>query len=215
MCRSCEENALILTIGAGGIASSFYGIKIPKWQCDVRDRTAVLDVIGKFKPAVVIVTAGISNPDRIENAWHENEINVNLVGSFNVAQAAIQHHVKTMIFIASVAGLHGKPGHAAYSASKAGVISLVQSLGHEGFNAYSIAPGRVNTKMRSKDYPLDVEGSRLEPSRIWEVVQKCIEGYYTPGDCIMVRKIGLERIVEEVVPTPWHEELRVGLPVTI
>ena len=182
---------------------------------DIRDRVGVQSVIEKFKPSVVIVTAGVSNPDRIEDSWFEFEISTNLVGAFNVAQACIHHRVKTTIFIASVAGLFGKPNHSAYSASKAGIISLVQSMAMEGHSCFAISPGRVDTPMRQKDYPLDTPGSRLEPKRIWEVVQKIIEGQYESGSNVMIRKEGLSTVHEEVVLTPYRDILRVGQPLTI
>lgn len=206
---------MILTLGAGGMSEPFDGIKVPQSECDVRNRLDVLTTIAQYEPETVILTAGVSNPGPIETARYEDEIEINFLGAFNVAQACVRSDVQTLIFIASVAGLFGKPNHSAYSATKAGVISLVQSLAMEGHNAYAISPGRVNTPMREKDYPADTPGSRLEPERIWQVVQAILHGDYSPGDNVVCRKQGLVTITEQVAPTPWKQNLRVGLPVTI
>lgn len=205
----------ILTLGAGGMSEAFDGIKIPQSECDVRDIGDVSDVIHEHQPDVVIMTAGVSNPDTMEHARFEDELTTNLLGAFNIAQIAINCDVQTMIFIASVAGLYGKPYHAAYSASKAGVISLVQSLAMEGHDAYAISPGRVDTPMRQKDYPHDLLGSRLSPDHIWQVIRKILDGRYSSGDNVLIRKVGLTDIIEEVTPVRWRDILKVGQPVTI
>ena len=206
---------MILILGAGGMAEAFDGVSVPQSVCDVRDLTAVMQTLGTYDPDVVILTAGVSNPNPIERASVEEEIGTNMLGAFNVAQACVWAGVKTMIFVASVAGLYGKPIHSAYSATKAGVISLVQSLAMEGHNAYAVSPGRVDTPMREKDYPQDQPGSRLEPDHVWSVIKEILRGDYEPGSNVMIRKQGFTEIIKKVVPTPMRDELRVGEPVTI
>ena len=208
-----------LIIGGGGIAEAIKerigGKIVERKECDVSILAQVIDPIKDNKPDTVIFTAGISNPGPIKEVDPEFEILTNLLGAFNVARVCIGAHVKTMIFIASVAGLYGKPNHAGYSASKAGVISLVQSLAMEGHNAYAISPGRVDTPMRQKDYPNDTPGSRLPASKIAEVVEEILNGDYRSGDNMVIRKIGLDTIIKKVAETPWKDELAVGQPVTI
>lgn len=206
---------MILTLGAGGMSEAFEGIKVPQSQCDVRRPRDIACALEQYRPSVLILTAGVSNPDIIEWCRYEDEINTNLLGAFNVAQMATIYQVPMLIFISSVAGLYGKPNHSAYCATKAGVISLVQSLAMEGHQAYAVSPGRVNTPMRDKDYPNDTEGSRLEPVHVWNVIQEIINGIYESGSNIMIRKQGLIEIIKKVVPTPMRDELRVGQPVTI
>jgi short-subunit dehydrogenase len=57
----------------------------------------------------------------------------------------------TLVGIASVAGIRGLPGHAAYSLSKAGVISFCESLRVEcrpfGVRVVTIAPGYIDTPL--------------------------------------------------------------------
>lgn len=202
-----------LIFGGGGIASALTG---EVTYGDVRDIGLVDEIMEMHKPDIVINCAGVSYAGPIRHKYYEREIEINLIGSFNIAQACVWNNVKTMIFIASVAGLYGKPNHAAYCASKAGVISLVQSLAMEGYDAYAISPGRVNTPMRERDYPNDTPGSRLEPSDIAGVVQEILDGKFDPGDNIIIRKEGLTKIIREVDKgEPWREKLKVGQPVTI
>lgn len=205
-----------LIFGGGDIAKAIGGTIVEKSDCDVTQFAQVKGFIDGHMPDVVIVTAGVSYPSEIWNStgWRE-EIEVNLIGAFNVAQAATITGIPCLIFIASVAGLYGKPKHSGYSASKAGVISLVQSLAEEGYNAYAISPGRVNTKMRQKDYPGDTPGSRLTSEQVADVVHDILEGKYKSGDNILIRKVGLDMVVKKVAPTPWRDELAVGQPVTI
>lgn len=57
----------------------------------------------------------------------------------------------SIINMSSVVGVHGNAGQANYSASKAGMIGLAQSvareLGSRGIRANAIAPGFIATEM--------------------------------------------------------------------
>ena len=57
----------------------------------------------------------------------------------------------TLVGIASVAAIRGLPGHGAYCASKAGVVSYCESLRGElrgsGVRVVTIAPGYVDTPL--------------------------------------------------------------------
>lgn len=213
----------VLIFGGGGIAQGIGRVMsatiLEKRDVDVRMMGAVATAVQQRRPEVVVNCAGVSYVHEIggchPDAW-EQDVFVNLIGSYHVARACCAFGVQTMIFIASVAGMYGKPNHSSYCASKAGVISLVQSLAMEGHNAYAISPGRVDTPMRERDYPNDTPGSRLSPEQIGGVVQEIIRGEHTPGDNIVIRKQGLTEVIREVDRgEPWRETLRVGKPVTI
>lgn len=201
----------------------FDSVSLSIYACDVRVKESVIKFVQKFSPEVIINYAGISSiyaMDKIGNylvtrPYHE-EIVTNLIGSFHIAEFA--HPDTVLIFIASVAGLYGKAEHAGYCASKAGVISLVQSLGMEKRKAYAISPGRVHTTMREKDYPGEDPRTRLERSQITEVIEDCVAGKYDPGDNIIIRKIGYETHLKVDKGEPWKEYLNVqpiGTPKTI
>ena len=187
-------------------------VNIPKEECDVRDALQVRNTLKKYKPDVIVNCAGISHVQVVKDSnidyWKE-EIDVNLVGSFIVARESINSGVKTMIFIASVAGMYGKPEHSGYSASKSGVISFVQSLGFEGYKAYSVSPGRVDTKMRENDYPGEDKRTRLSTLQVAEVVKECIDGKYEPGDNIIIRKKGFTKLKRVDKGQPWKKYLNV------
>jgi len=208
-----------LVFGGGDMARAIGGVILGKDKCDVRIYKKVLENMERFKPDTVVVTAGISHVANIKDSIPENwqeELEVNLLGSYHVAKAAADCGVKNMVFIASVAGLFGKPNHSGYSASKGGVISLVESLAMEGYNAYAISPGRVDTKMRQHDYPNDLPGTRLETNEIAKVVKDIEAGKYTSGDNIIIRRIGFETAPIKVDRNEgWRAELRVGEPVTL
>ena len=187
-------------------------VNIPKEECDVRDALQVRSTLEKYKPDVIVNCAGISHVQVVKdsniNYWKE-EIDVNLVGSFIVARESINSGVKTLIFIASVAGMYGKPEHSGYSASKSGVISFVQSLGFEGYDAYSISPGRVDTKMRENDFPGEDKRTRLSTLQVAEIVKECVDGKYKPGDNVIIRKRGFKKLKRVDQGQPWKKYLNV------
>ena len=187
-------------------------VNVPKEECDVRDYNQICATLEKYKPDVIVNCAGISHVQVVKDSnidhWKE-EIDVNLTGSFLIARASINWNVKKMIFIASVAGMYGKPEHSGYSASKSGVISFVQSLGFEGYDAYSVSPGRVDTKMREHDYPGEDKRTRLSTLQVAEVVKECIDGKYEPGDNIVIRKRGFTKLKRVDKGQPWKKYLNV------
>jgi NAD(P)-dependent dehydrogenase (short-subunit alcohol dehydrogenase family) len=195
---------------------------VSKEQCDVRDQISVRETLKLVNPEVIVNCAGISHVQRCLNSnpdfWKE-EMDVNLFGSYLIAREALTINPKIkMIFIASVAGLYGKAEHSGYSASKAAVISLVQSLGMEKHYAYSISPGRVDTKMREKDFPGEDKRTRLTTLQVAEVVRDCVNGKYEPGDNIIVRKRGFRSLKRVDKGQPWKVYLNVqpiGTPKTI
>ncbi len=80
---------------------------------------------------------------------------VNLQGSFILAKALLPHMMKRnygrILLIASIAGKEGNAGMVSYSATKAGVIGLVKSIGKEyaetGITINSLAPAVIKTPM--------------------------------------------------------------------
>ena len=103
--------------------------------------------------------AGISGglvPFFEETVEHWTEVlKVNLIGTFLLAKYAAQEMVKhkrgSIICTASVAGLRSGAGGVPYSASKAGVISLVQTVANQltgtGVRINAICPGLIETGM--------------------------------------------------------------------
>ena len=103
---------------------------------------------------VVYANAGISGglvPLFEQTVEHWQEIlRVNLIGPFLALKHAGQHMVKqgsgSIVCTASVAGLRANAGGNPYSASKAGIISLVQTAANSFFGSGEI--GRASCRER-------------------------------------------------------------------
>lgn len=80
-------------------------------------------------------------------------LDVNLVGSFITARAAVERMAETLaiVNITSVSGLRGNHGSAAYGASKAGLKLLSEvmavELAHRDVRINCVAPGPLDTPM--------------------------------------------------------------------
>jgi len=134
------------------------------YSLDVRDstmlQTAAQDFIARFgAPNIVIASAGVSRGTLTEHqediAAFQAVMDINVMGmvhTFNPFIAAMrQAGHGQLVGVASVAGIRGLPGAGAYSASKAAVISYLESLRVE-MQAYDIkvttvAPGYIRTPM--------------------------------------------------------------------
>lgn len=178
----------IILGGSSDISKEIRGKHISKEDCDVTNFYDVGDSITEYCPKEIVVCSGYIHPQPLDNAsgeWAE-ELNVNLYGAFNVA---INGGKKAkIVFIGSTSGLHGRAGWAGYCASKAGVISLVQSLAAEGHEAWCVSPGRVNTKMRRSLFPDEDPKTLLDPKEVAAVVEDCFKGKYKSGANIIIRR---------------------------
>jgi len=116
---------------------------------------AALSALGKID--ILVNNAGIAGAnaptvDYPVDEW-ERVLKVNLTSQFLCCRAIAPHMVKQkygrIVNIASVAGKEGNPNAVAYSASKAGVISLTKSLGKElardGVSVNCITPAAAKT----------------------------------------------------------------------
>jgi len=118
---------------------------------------------GQGVPDVVIANAGISvgvdtavreDLDVIARTFATN--NVGLAATFHPFIAAMTaRRSGALVGIASVAGIRGLPGHGAYCASKAAVISYCESLRGElrpaGVKVVTIGPGYIDTPLTQQN----------------------------------------------------------------
>lgn len=97
---------------------------------------------------------GIKHVVELSDETWNKVIAVNLTGVFNMCKAVAKQMIKQgqggkVINVASIAGKAPTAGGAAYSASKAGVINLTQTLALElapyKINVNAICPGRIVT----------------------------------------------------------------------
>ena len=118
-------------------------------------------------PAVVIANAGISvgidtahraDLDAMAQLFATN--NIGLAASFHPFIEPMRVRGSgVLVGIASVAGIRGLPGHGAYCASKAAVISYCESLRGElrgtGVRVLTLSPGYIDTPLTRKNkYPM-------------------------------------------------------------
>ncbi len=125
-----------------------------------------LDLFGGIN--TVINCAGIGDPGKMLSkkgpmplASFNRVVQINLVGTFNVARLAVAEMVNNkpnedgekgvIINTASVAAFDGQIGQPAYAASKAGVVGMTLPMAREcaeyGIRVMTIAPGIFNTPM--------------------------------------------------------------------
>ena len=151
---------------------------------DVTEPNDVYNVVRAMNPDQIVNCAGVIYPG--VDMGYIKEIGVNLTGSFNIARS-LKKDTKC-VFIGSTSGLRGRAGWEGYSASKAGVISLVQSLADDGYQVWCVSPGRVKTKMRKRLFPDEDQNTLLDPSDVASVVEDCFAGKYKPGVNIVIRR---------------------------
>lgn len=111
------------------------------------------------KVDVLVNSAGITGPNLPTWEYPADQwskvLQVNLTGTFHCCRSAIPYMRDAgygrIVNVASVAGKEGNPNASAYSASKAGAISLTKSLGKElassGVLVNCVTPGAVRTPL--------------------------------------------------------------------
>jgi NAD(P)-dependent dehydrogenase (short-subunit alcohol dehydrogenase family) len=140
-------------------------------QADAGSEAAVRDLVEQVVKQhggldIFFANAGISGgfasiAEQTEADWAEI-LRVNLIGPFLAIKYAAPLIAKrgggAIVCTASVAGLRSGAGGAAYSASKAGVINLVQNaaqqLSGSGVRVNAICPGLIETGMTKPLYDM-------------------------------------------------------------
>ena len=151
-------------------------------RCDAGSEGEVRDLIKKVvseqgKLDIFFANAGVSGgfasiADQTAEDWAEI-LRINLIGPFLAIKYAAPRMKEggSIVCTASVAGLRSGAGGAAYSASKAGVINLVQAaaqqLSGSGIRVNAICPGLIETGMTKPIY--DMARDRGQESRIGEL----------------------------------------------
>lgn len=219
--RSVNAAAAVGALEDNGIEAMFL-------RLDIGDAPAVVDAFAALDQVDVLVNnAGYSSHHVLRlttpESWAE-EINGNLNGAFNCAHAAIARmQPRGQGVIINIASVNGQSalGDPAYSAAKAGMISLTrtlaQEMGKHGIRANCVMPGTVRTPLwrerAQKDpdvlkrlerwYPM---GRIVEPEEVAAVVgflasdaASAVSGAVIPVDCglssgniVMTRELTLE-----------------------
>ena len=145
-------------------------------QADIADREAVnkmvAEVTVELGPIDLLVNnAGAvvdTNFDELTPEQWDLAIAINLTGTFNVIWAVkdgmIERKFGRIVNVSSIAALAVRPNQLAYSAAKAGVISLTKSccepFAQHNIRINSVAPGLIATDMASEVSPEMLEHLR-------------------------------------------------------
>lgn len=142
------------------------------YALDVRDASAVQTAAQDFisrcgVPDIVIANAGVSVGTLTEHAedtdTFQQVVDINVLGAVKTFQPFLlpmrDAGCGTLVGIASVAGFRGLPGAGAYSASKAALLSYLESLRVElhnsGVRVGAVCPGYIKTPMTEiNPYPM-------------------------------------------------------------
>lgn len=161
-----KQKRVLITGGKGDIAialkvelerKGYFIFNPDRKELNITDKKSVCSFIKKNNIDVLINNAGFIYPQDIKNLYIEKveiEFDVNVIAPFFLSSLVLKKNPKAKIVnIGSTSGLKGRPGWGGYSASKAGLISLTETLQAEGYDAYVFNPRRTATKMRRSLFP--------------------------------------------------------------
>jgi NADP-dependent 3-hydroxy acid dehydrogenase YdfG len=139
---------------------------------------------------VMICNAGIGYHDSFERTPSEvtrRLVDVNLLGTFNAAQAALDVFWKQgsghIIAVSSIVGRRGMAGSAVYSATKAAQVGFIEALraefAHTNLHASVVYPVGTETEFHDvikRDYGYDVRprGPRQSADAVAKAIVDCV-----------------------------------------
>ena len=143
--------------------ASALGPRARSWQADITQEAEVVRIVGEIAATfgridVLINNAGVGGiwPAEATTATDWSQvISINLTGQYFVARETAKHMLSAgagrIVMMASQAALIGLEGHAAYAASKAGLLGMLRSMavewGPRGVTVNAISPTVVDTEM--------------------------------------------------------------------
>lgn len=204
------------------------GIPADRWRvygADVADTDSIVAagqacLAQQGVPDVVIANAGISvgvdtaireDVDVIARTFATN--NVGLAATFHPFVAPMaQRGSGALVGIASVAGIRGLPGHGAYCASKAAVISYCESLRGElrasGVKVVIISPGYIDTPLtRQNRYGMPF---LMRPEAFADAAFRTIAAGRSYR--VIPWQMGVVAKLLRVLPNPLYDKLLAGRP---
>lgn len=143
---------------------SAFGVEVKSYKLDVSNPKEITEVFAQiFKDFeyvdCLVANAGISEKETLLTEKTDEVIqqilDTNLLGTIIANRECLKYFLKkkhgNIVNIASINGQNGSSCNATYSASKAGIIALTQSLskevGRAGIRVNAIAPGFILTNM--------------------------------------------------------------------
>jgi short-subunit dehydrogenase len=156
----------------------------------------------------VVLNAGIGHAGPVEEMSAERVADLvatNLTAPLQLTRAALPH-VRSLVFVSSIAGALGVPGEAVYSATKAGIESFAEVLRveHPEVAVSTVLPGVVATGFfddRGQAY--DRRFPRpMRPEKAARVVVRALE-HGTPK-VIVPRWLGVPARLHAVMPRTYR-----------
>ena len=204
-------NALVNEVGADKVA--FFNVNVAD---EDSVKAAIAGVMEKFGAIHIcnnfagigdaIKTHGKDGPHPLDR--YKRVLDVNLIGTFNVARLAAEQMEKNepfndhggrgvIINTASVAAYEGQIGQVAYSASKAGVVGMTLPMARDlaplGIRVNTIVPGLIHTPMFDgvPDNMVKALGQMVvnpqrlgRPEEIAHLSVMMAENEYLNGECV-------------------------------
>ncbi|MGI8773970.1 MAG: 3-oxoacyl-ACP reductase family protein [Actinomycetota bacterium] len=132
-------------------------------QADVTDPEQVAGMFAEVEERLGPIGCLVNNAGtrsdglaiKMSDASWDLVLRTNLYGAFSCTRRALRTMLRQrsgrIVNISSVAGLHGSPGQANYSAAKAGLIGFTKTVAREvaakGITVNAVAPGPVETEL--------------------------------------------------------------------
>ena len=158
------DRVVAVARGADGLAAlvARHGDRVQPLALDVGDHAAVHAALAALPPVhTLVLSAGICKQARLDEqaddaTWWET-LNINLHGSY-FAMKAVAPTMPAggrIVAVASGLGKLGRPGYAAYCASKHALLGIVKCVSKElaprGITVNAVCPGWVDTPMARAD----------------------------------------------------------------
>lgn len=199
------------------------GAEVFVYAADVSDPAAMRGAIDDFVARAggadcVIANAGIGIGDTLREGNSESVarlMNVNVVGVTNTIvpfiPVMLRQNSGTLVAMSSVAGHRGLPGRAAYSASKAAVITFMDALRMQlvgtNVHAMTLCPGFVQTPLvAGLDHKLPFLLGVNEAVRLMTLaIERRKKTYTLPWQMNLVRHVAVnapEWLVRRLAPPP-------------
>jgi 3-oxoacyl-[acyl-carrier protein] reductase len=148
---------------------------------------------------ILINNAGYTAPNSIFEATFSEfveTVNVNVYAPFILIQELLHRGNKFthVLNVASTAGLKGRAGWSTYSASKAALIAMTESLREElaplGVRVICVSPGRCATALRRKLAPEEDPSTIMQPESVADTLHYLLseQGRFVDAENIVIRK---------------------------
>lgn len=147
-------------------------------RVDVRDEAsierAIAEALARFGRIDLLVNAagvsGFGAVDALDAAEWDRVVGINLKGTYLVSKHAVrpmkEQRAGSIVNLASIEGLEGFQGQAAYNASKGGVVLLTRNMaidyGAFGVRVNCLCPGFIDTPMTEILKTPGLEGIRQQ-----------------------------------------------------